>query len=456
MSEKNPHLPIEPGENPITAAIPQVAQQYQDLSHAPATAPAKAKVPTQLKVMILASFVIALGFGLIAPVLPRYAASFDVGAMAASAVVSMFAVTRLVFAPAAGKWISKFGERRMYILGLFIVALGSFGTAFTWNYTSLLAMRALGGIGSVMFTVSAMGLLVRHSPPTLRGRISGYYATSFLLGNILGPVAGSAMAGLGMRLPFVLYGCALLIAMTVIGIFLREKPTDIDYTSSMPIVKKGELAFKDALKFSNYKAGLFGNFALGWAAFGLRIALMPLAAVALLTAYHAGENYDAAAGGTVLSGIAMATYAAGNAISQNVAGAISDKNGRRGPIFWGMLFGFACTVVVGFAPNPIIFVVFSGLTGIGIGFVAPSLQASIADIVGNNRNGGQVLAIYQMANDLGQIIGPILAGAIADRFGFGVAFSASAVLLLLTCIGYIPGRKPKFPAELADSDYTGK
>lgn len=454
MAEKN--TPLEPGDQPVTAAIPQVAQQYQDLTHSVSKPQGKEKVPTQLKVLIAASFVIALGFGLIAPVLPRYAASFDVGAMAASVVVSMFAVTRLLFAPAAGKWISKFGERRIYMTGLFIVALGSFGTAFTWNYASLIAMRALGGVGSAMFTVSAMGLLIRHSPPTLRGRISGYYATSFLLGNILGPVAGSAMAGLGMHLPFILYGLALLLAMVVIVIFLKEKPTDIDYTSSMPIVKKGELAFKDAMTFSNYKSGLLGNFALGWAAYGLRIAIMPLAAVALLASYHAGENYDASAGGTVLSGIAMATYAAGNAVSQNVAGAVSDKYGRRRPIFWGMLVGFVCTIIVGFAPNPLIFVIFSGLTGIGIGFTAPSLQASIADIVGNHRNGGQVLAIYQMANDLGQIVGPILAGAIADSFGYGAAFAASALLLLLSGITYFPGLKPKFKPELADADYTGK
>lgn len=37
-----------------------------------------------------------------------------------------------------------------------------------------------------MFTVSAMGLLVHLSPAHMRGRISGYYAAAFLLGNLLG------------------------------------------------------------------------------------------------------------------------------------------------------------------------------------------------------------------------------------------------------------------------------
>ncbi|MEX3609690.1 MFS transporter [Rothia sp. LK2588] len=451
MADKQPYVSSDTSALPITAALPRVAEQHRDLTAA-TDRRAKRAVPTQLKVLIVAAFVIALGFGLIAPVLPRYAASYDVGAMAASAVVSIFALTRLLFAPGAGKIVVRLGERNTYIWGLLIVAAGSFGTAASWDYFSLMVFRAIGGLGSVMFTVSAMGLLVRHSPVNLRGRISGYYATAFLLGNILGPVLGAVMSGLGMRLPFVIYGGSLLVAAAVVWVFLKESAEG----SNGSTAHREQLLFTEALRFSSFKSALVTNFAIGWAALGIRVSLMPLAAVALLASYHAGEDYDANAGGIVLAGVAMATYAACNAIMQNISGSLSDRHGRRVLIFTGLFIAGVSTIMVGLAANPVMFVVFSGITGFGTGCLAPSLQAAVADIIGSSRAGGTVLANFQMAADFGQIIGPIIAGLVADHLGFGPAFVLSACFFLVAMIGWIPGRTPKFPAELAEPGYTGK
>ena len=66
--------------------------------------------PAELRVLVAAAFVIAIGFGLVSPVLPAYARSFDVGVAAASFVVSIFAFFRLVFAPAGGALVQRLGE----------------------------------------------------------------------------------------------------------------------------------------------------------------------------------------------------------------------------------------------------------------------------------------------------------------------------------------------------------
>ena len=55
------------------------------------TAPPRPPIPREIRVLIAAAFVIAIGFGLVAPVLPAYARSFDVGVAAASVIVSAFA-----------------------------------------------------------------------------------------------------------------------------------------------------------------------------------------------------------------------------------------------------------------------------------------------------------------------------------------------------------------------------
>lgn len=91
------------------------------------------------------------------------------------------------------------------------------------DYWQLLIFRALGGIGSTMFTVSAMGLVIRIAPVDSRGRVSGLYATSFLLGSISGPLVGGLLVGFGLRVPFVIYAIALVIAAAVVFISLKGR-----------------------------------------------------------------------------------------------------------------------------------------------------------------------------------------------------------------------------------------
>ena len=175
-------------------------------------------LPRELWVLIAAAFIVALGYGIIAPILPQYARSFDVGVAAASLIVSAFAAMRLAFTPAAGGLIGRLGERRVYMSGLLIVAASTGLCAAAQSYYQLLFVRALGGVGSTMFTIAAMGLIVRLAPADVRGRTSALYGTSFLLGNVVGPMLGSALAFLGYRTPFVIYAIALVIAASVAGV----------------------------------------------------------------------------------------------------------------------------------------------------------------------------------------------------------------------------------------------
>ena len=47
------------------------------------------KIPTEIRVLVAAAFVIAIGFGLISPVLPQFAKSFDVSVAAASVLAKV-------------------------------------------------------------------------------------------------------------------------------------------------------------------------------------------------------------------------------------------------------------------------------------------------------------------------------------------------------------------------------
>jgi DHA1 family tetracycline resistance protein-like MFS transporter len=140
-------------------------------------------------VLVSTSFVVALGYGMVAPALPIFARSFDVGVTAVSFVASAFAVVRLAFGPLSGRLVNRLGEVRVFACGLIVVAASSGACAFVSTYWELLICRAIGGAGSTLFTVSsAASLLIRLAPSSLRGRATGAWATAFLLGTVAGPM----------------------------------------------------------------------------------------------------------------------------------------------------------------------------------------------------------------------------------------------------------------------------
>src|SRR5437764_5138193 len=78
-----------------------------------------------VRVVVLIVFVIMLGFGIIAPILPLYARSFGVSYDAASLLISAFAFARLVFDPIAGPIVDRRGERLSAMTGVVFVGVSA-------------------------------------------------------------------------------------------------------------------------------------------------------------------------------------------------------------------------------------------------------------------------------------------------------------------------------------------
>lgn len=386
--------------------------------------PVKTHLPSEIWVLVSAAFVIALGYGIVAPALPQFAVSFGVGAFAATVVISSFAFMRLVFAPVSGSLVQRLGERPTYLTGLLIVAGSTGAVAFASNYWQLLVFRGLGGIGSTMFTVSALGLLIRITPPHIRGRVSGLYATSFLFGSIGGPLVGAALVGFGLRVPFLIYAVALLVAAAVVYVRLKDSALAAPEPASAAVT----MTFRSALHSPVYRAALLSNFANGWAVFGVRVALVPLFVVQAL---NASEG---------LAGIALTVFAVGNALVQIQAGRLSDRFGRRPFVLAGLVVTGVCTGALGFSPNLWVLLALSTLAGVGSGLMNPSQQAAVADVVGSKARGGPVLAAFQMASDVGSVVGPLVAGALAQQLSYGTAFAVTGALTVPALVAWFLAR----------------
>lgn len=385
------------------------------------------RIPAEIWLLLSATFFIAVGFGLVVPVLPQYADSFGVGATLVSVVVSAFAFMRLVTAPIAGPLVDRIGERTIYVLGLLIVAASSFATAFAGDYLQLLIFRGLGGIGSAMFTIASSSMVVKFAPPSLRGRVSSLWGGMFLIGSISGPIFGGILGQAGIRVPFIVYGAALLVAAAIVGIMLgragRKNRAATGRDKRLP-----PFLLKDALAVPAYRASLAFGFANGWANMGMRAAVVPLFVSQMI-------NDEPWAAGAV-----VAANAVGNVLALQWSGRASDRLGRKPLIVAGLIVASLGMLALAFGAALWYVLVVSVLAGAGSGLCSPTQQAAIADIIGRERSGGRALSTFQMSQDVGQIFGPIVAGVIIDFAGYEWTFVLGAVILAIPALFWISAK----------------
>lgn len=368
-----------------------------------------------------ANFVVALGYGVVAPVLPQYARHFGVSIAAATFVITAFAIMRLAGAPPAGFLVQRLGERRVYIGGLIIVALSTGACALADTYWQLLLFRSLGGVGSAMFTVSSLGLMIRISPPDARGRVSGLFSSGFMIGSVGGPILGALTAGLGLSAPFLIYGAALLVAAAVVFVSLRNSAViaSSDGDDGPPV------PFRTVFAHRAYKAALLSNFATGWASFGLRVALVPLFVVEVL------------GGSPGVAGLALTAFAVGNISVVIPSGYLSDRLGRRTLLIVGLTLAALSTGAVGFTTSLPVFLVAACIAGAATGIFVSPQQAAVADVVGSRARGGTAVATFQMMADVGSIGGSLLVGLIAQYLSFSWAFVISGAIMLLAALAWV-------------------
>jgi MFS family permease len=101
-------------------------------------------MPKEVAILSTVSFLVAIGFGLIIPAIPIFAASFGVNKTAIGFVISAFAFMRFASGLFSGRLVDRFGERTVLGVGLFMVAFFTLLTALSQNYNQLLIFRTLG------------------------------------------------------------------------------------------------------------------------------------------------------------------------------------------------------------------------------------------------------------------------------------------------------------------------
>lgn len=398
-------------------------------------------LPPEVPVLTAVAFCVALGFGIVAPIIPVFAQSFEVSAFAASSVISVFALMRFVSAAPSGWLVNKIGERSVLWIGLSIVAVSSALAGVSQTFEQLILLRGIGGTGSAMFTVSSMSLLLRTVDSAHRGRAASTYQGGFLFGGLAGPAVGGLIVGFSIRAPFFVYA-ATLTAAALTAYFALPKglghPTK-DATQAAEL-QEPAMALRAALKFRAYWTALVVNLSSGMTSFGLRSALIPLFVVSVLQKGPATSSYGFLATSIVQASLLMP------------AGRMTDTKGRKPSMIIGSLALVAAMLCLVISETLVGFYGAMIAMGVGAAFLGGAPSAVVGDIV-DGKKGGPVVATYQMMSDLGIVAGPLLFGYLADTTGgFEWPFLASLFVAVATSVlvMFMPEtRKPKVLAAAA-------
>ena len=393
-------------------------------------------LPREVSVLVVASFFVAVGFGIIVPAIPLFARSFGVSNAAVGLIISLFALSRFTSGLFSGKLVDKFGERTVFAVGVAFVALSVGACGIAQSYNQLLFFRAAGGLGSSMFSVAASSVILRSVTDAQRGHAQSVYNGSFLLGAIAGPAIGGGLAAISLRAPFFVYATALSISGTVAFIFFTSEHLQAPKKSEG---KKVAMSLKDAFALKGYRYALIITFVASWVIFGVRTSILPLFITEQLKSTAAVVGW----------GFTISAVIQGTLILR--AGRLSDERGRRFVLVVGTTISFIGVVIMMLTLNPLMFFLSMGIIGLGNAFLASAPATIVGDLI--EGKGGQVIALFQMAGDAGMIVGPVVVGFVADHYGYRAAFGLSGLVFciaILLSIKMPETRKSRASHEVID------
>lgn len=388
-------------------------------------------LPRGVWMLAAVAFVVALGFGIVIPAISLFAESFGVGKTAVGLAVSAFAFARFISGPLGGRMVERFGERPVLIAGLLTVAVTSGTAGFAGSFPIFILLRAAGGIGSAAFTVAAFSLLLRLAPDNARARAAATFQGGFLVGGMFGPGLGGVLTDVAAWLPFVTYGGFLFVAAGVAAIALPAP--EVKVAAAAPAVEAQ--GFRDRVSAARqmifhpaFGVALLANLAIGWTLFGVRNSLVTI--------------YIVDIGGTpTFAGLVLVGGAVTQVLLLRWGGRMADRQGRKPAIILG---SFGAAVAVGLLAIPLVGAAGLAVAAIalaGFGGAAAFLSSAPGAVLGDLGRTGTRVAVFQMASDLGAIIGPLAAGALADLNGYPLAFGVSA--LVMAVVGFAALRMPE-------------
>lgn len=175
-----------------------------------------------LLLLMLNIFLVFTGIGLVVPIMPAYMDLLHISGTTVGLLVAAFSFTQFLFSPIAGRWSDAWGRKKIIVIGMLFFAVSEFMFGAVNAPALLFAARMLGGIGAAMIFPAVMAYTADITSDEERGRGMGLINAAITTGFIIGPGIGGYIAEFGIRVPFYSAGVAGLLAAIITLVILPE------------------------------------------------------------------------------------------------------------------------------------------------------------------------------------------------------------------------------------------
>ncbi|GMX64235.1 multidrug efflux MFS transporter [Paenibacillus elgii] len=382
-----------------------------------------AKWQVNLIVLWVGQFLVMAGMTMIVPFLPLYLQELglhDPHSVATWAGV-IFAgnfVTSFIFQPIWGGLADRYGRKVMLLRSGFGMAIVMTLMGFSTSAWHLLLLRLLNGTVSG-FVPAGVALMSATTPREKVGFAMGTLQSGAVAGSILGPFLGGLLAEwIGFRNIFFVTGATLFAASLLAALLVKET---FDAKKALQKPKQSMLAAFNELRRISQLPSLYSVTFL--IQFSL-LSVMPL--LPLFVQQLHGQDEMLA----FYAGLVGSVTGFSNMIASPIFGKLSDRIGPEKILVTCLLGAAVASVPQAFVHNVWQLCAARFFLGIFLGGLLPTVNALIRKYTPNGME-SRSYSFNTSALALGNMLGPVVGGAISGVMTIQQLFLVSAVLLLI-------------------------
>ncbi|WP_433160171.1 MFS transporter [Kribbella sp. CA-247076] len=179
-----------------------------------------------LLVLLGAGFMLSVDFSILNVALPQAGAGVGLGPDGLPWITSAFALPAAGFTLLFGRLADYFGRRRLFLIGMILLAGASLLGGFAVNAETLLTARVLQGMASAMALPTSLSLLTTTFDGSTRERVLGLRGALLSAGFAVGALVGGALVSLlGWRAAFFINVPVVVTILVLTPFVIHETRT---------------------------------------------------------------------------------------------------------------------------------------------------------------------------------------------------------------------------------------
>ncbi|EPD52117.1 MFS transporter [Paenisporosarcina sp. FSL H8-0542] len=346
-------------------------------------------------------FIAFLGIGLIIPVMPSFMNIMDLSGSTMGYLVAVFAVAQLLLSPFAGRWVDRYGRKKIIIFGLFLFGVSELIFGVGTNVSVLYISRFLGGISAAFIMPGVTAYVADITSVQERAKAMGYISAAISTGFIIGPGIGGFIAEYGVRLPFF-FAAAIAFLACISSMFILKEPLTKEQLSEISANTK-QTNFIGDLKRSLHPLYFIAFIIVFVLAFGLS---------AYETVFSLFSNHKFGFTPKDLAAIITISSIFGVVVQVFMFGKMVDILGEKKLIQLCLIVGAILAVASTLVSSFLAVLVVTCFIFLAFDLLRPAVTTFLSKAGGKEQ--GFVAGMNSTYTSLGNIVGPAMAGILFD------------------------------------------